>query len=226
MRIETFKKAGKIAGRVYDFGGIALKGAITAAILAVVVISAHQEGTFVPEGETSPIEQFLLENPEPVEGLGDSIKNLEAPLQEKVVPKPRLKKEKQTRLQVSRLCHQYDELVLKYFGKAKFKLRKAQMHKESSCNKDAVGGVGEIGLFQVKQSTCDGMKVKGNLFDPETNIRCAARYSRWLCEEMGHCEIIPNLVAYNAGGDGVKRVRNLSMHPYARGIFKILGLRA
>jgi soluble lytic murein transglycosylase-like protein len=68
--------------------------------------------------------------------------------------------------------------------------------------------------------------VKGNLFDPETNIRCATAYSRWLCKEMGHCEIVPNLVAYNAGGEGVKRVRNLSQHPYAHGIFKILGLRA
>jgi soluble lytic murein transglycosylase-like protein len=171
------------------------------------------QGTLVPQGEVSPIEQFLLDN------------GAEQTAVPKKVQQPRVRKVKKINLQVSSECKQYFKLVQKHFGKEST-LRIAQMHKESSCNKDALGGVGEIGLFQVKASTCDDMGVTGDLFDPETNIRCSAAYSHWLCEVKGHCEVVPNLVAYNAGGEGVKRVRNLSMHPYADGIFKILGLRA
>ena len=207
MRIEFVNSIGKTVGRVYDFGGFALKGAITAGVLAIAIVS---QGTLVPQGEVSPIEQFLLEN---------GINEKSTPKQKK----PQVQKIKKINLQVSGECKQYFKLVAKYFGK-EASLRIAQMHKESSCNAQAVGGVGEIGLFQVKQSTCEDRGVAGDLFDPETNIRCAVAQSRWLCEVKGHCEIIPNLVAYNAGGDGVKRVRNLSKHPYVHGIFQILGL--
>jgi hypothetical protein len=208
MRIssEGARKAGKVTGYTYVFGGWTFRAVLTIGLL--VTGATVYEGTLVPQGEVSPIEQFLLENPAP-----------------KKQKKPQGKQVKQINLQVSKECKQYYKLVQKYFG-PESTLRIAQMHKESSCDKDALGGVGEIGLFQVKQSTCDDMGVKGDLFDPETNIRCAAAYSRWLCKEKGHCEIVPNLVAYNAGGEGVKRVRNLSQHPYAHGIFKILGLRA
>ncbi len=209
MRIESVKNAGKVVGRFYDYSGMAFKATITGGFLAIVIVS---QGTLVPQDEVSPIEQFLLEN---------GVKEKSAPKQKK----PQVQKMKKINLQVSSECHQYYKLVQKHFGK-EANLRIAQMHKESSCNKKAVGGVGEIGLLQVKQSTCDDRKVKGDLFDPETNIRCAAAQSRWLCEVKGHCEIIPNLVAYNAGGDGVNRVRNLSKHPYVHGIFQILGLRA
>jgi hypothetical protein len=218
MRISSVKTAGKIVGQAYDFGGFALKGVITAGVLAIAIVS---QGTLVPQGEVSPIEQFLLENG--VEKQTSPKKIKPAKKQQKPVV---IRPVKAINLKVAIACHKYDRLLKRHFLAQEFLLRKAQMHKESSCNARAVGGVGEIGLFQLKQSTCDDRKVTGDLFDPETNIRCAAAQSRWLCEVKGHCEIVPNLVAYNVGGDGVKRVRNLAMHPYAHGIFKILGLRA
>lgn len=213
MRIESVRLAGKVAGRLYDLCGLALKGVITAGFIAVAV-SAVYEGTLVPQGEISPIEQFLLENGE----------------EQKVVPKkiqkPQLQKTaKAINLQVSGECKQYFKLVEKHFAKEST-LRIAQMHKESSCNAQAVGSVGEIGLFQVKLSTCTDMGVTGNLFDPETNIDCAARYLRWLCTAQEQCEIVPQLVAYNAGAKGAKRVRNHYAHAYPRAILKILGLVA
>ncbi|MFM2381492.1 MAG: hypothetical protein RLZZ76_259 [Candidatus Parcubacteria bacterium] len=210
MRIEFVKRLGKTVGQVYNFGGLAVKATVTAGFLAIAIVS---QGTLVPQGEVSPIEQFLLEN---------GVEEKAAP---KKSQKPQVRKIKKINLQVSSECQKYFKLVQKHFG-AESTLRIAQMHKESSCNKDAVGGVGEIGLFQVKASTCTDMGVTGNLFNPETNIRCAAAYLRWLCKEQGHCEIVPQLVAYNAGAQGAKRVRNLGAHAYPRAILKILGLRA
>jgi hypothetical protein len=209
MRIEFVNSIGKTVGRVYDFGGFALKGVITAGLLAIAIVS---QGTLVPQGEVSPIEQFLLEN---------VVEQKKAPKTQK----PQVQKMKKINLQVSSECNQYFKLVQKHFG-PESSLRIAQMHKESSCNAKAVGGVREIGLFQVKRSTCTDMGVTGNLFDPETNIRCAARYLRWLCKEQGHCDIVPQLVAYNAGPKGARRVANHYAHAYPRAILKILGLRA
>jgi hypothetical protein len=222
MRISSVQLAGKVVGRFYDFCGLALKGAITAGFV-LVAVSAVYEGTLVPEGEISPIEAFLLENPdEPVTGLGEFLKN--APGAEKVVPQKPQKKMKKINLRVAKVCHQYDTLLRKYFPEPELRLRKAQMFQESSCNTRAVGTVGEQGLFQVKVSTCNDMGVKGDLFNPETNIRCAAKYLRWLCKEHDYCEPVPQLVAYNAGARGARYVRNLYLHAYPRAILKKLGL--
>lgn len=211
MRTSSFKVAGKFVRRCCDFSSFALKSVITAGFVAVAISTVY-EGTLVPQDGTSPIEQFLLE---------DEVEQKTLPK----VQKPKAQTNKRINLQVSSECRQYFKLVSKHFGKES-KLRIAQMHKESSCDAGAVGGVGEIGLFQVKASTCQDMGVTGNLFDPETNIRCAAKYLRWLCKEQGHCEIVPQLVAYNAGAKGAKRVRNHYAHAYPRAIFKILGLSA
>jgi hypothetical protein len=210
MRIEFVNSIGKTVGRVYDFGGFALKGVITAGLLAIAIVS---QGTLVPQGEVSPIEQFLLEN---------GVEQKKAPKTQK----PQVQKMKKINLQVSKDCHQYDTLVRKYFAQAEFILRKAQMFQESSCNARALGGAGEKGLFQLKKEACVDVGVSGDLYDPETNIKCASMYLARLCKVHGYCEIVPQLVAFNAGPTGAKRVLNMFMHDYPRKVLRHLKLTA
>ena len=181
MRIESVKKAGRIAGRVYDFSGLAFKAVVVAGLLAGAIVS---QGTLVPQGETSPIGQFLLDNPDqPVDGLGDFLKKLP-----NITSSKQQMNVKKINLQVAKICNQYDSLVHKYFG-VNFALRKAQMFGESSCNSTTVGSAGEIGLFQVKPSTCKDVGVTGDLFDPKNNIDCASRYLTQLCSVHGWCTV-------------------------------------
>lgn len=212
MRIEFIKSAGKIVGRVYDFGGMAVKATVTAGVLAIAIVS---QGTLVPQGEVSPIEQFLLENGE---------KQKSTP--KKSQKQPQVKKMQKINLQVSKDCHQYDTLVRKYFAQSEFILRKAQMFQESSCNTRALGSAGEKGLFQLKKEACVDVGVSGDLYDPETNIKCASMYLARLCTVHGYCEIVSQLVAFNAGPTGAKRVPNMFMHDYPRKVFRHLKLTA
>ncbi len=180
MRIskETARTAGKVTRRAYIFGGWTMRVALTAFI--IFTGAAVHEGTLVPEGESSPIEELLLQVPDdPVEGLGEFLKEGEE--QEAAVSKPQ-KKMKLIKLMVSKKCHQYDNLLRKYFSEPEFRLRKAQMQKESSCDHLALGSAGEKGLFQLKAGACKDVGVKGDLYNPETNIKCASKYLRHLCK--------------------------------------------
>lgn len=77
------------------------------------------------------------------------------------------------------------------------------IQRESGFNPDAVGGVGEVGLGQVRPTTAEspGFGVAPidpeRLTDPEENVRFALEYLDALRDEFGSLEL--GLAAYNAG---------------------------
>lgn len=148
---------------------------------------------------------------EPVSGLGGFLQSLEKPAK------------KITALKLAEVasCNKYDALLHKHAGAA-FVLRKAQMQAESSCDAMAQGGKGDTGLFQVRKPACDEVGVKGNLFDPETNIKCAVRYLSRLCSHYGWCTDDARLVAYNVGPTGARYVHNYATHPYSKRVKSFL----
>lgn len=148
---------------------------------------------------------------EPVSGLSGFLQSLEKPAKKITAPK---------HVAVA-TCDKYDALLRKHAGKA-FVLRKAQMQAESSCDAMAQGDKGDTGLFQVRKPACDEVGVKGNLFEPETNIKCAVRYLSRLCSHYGWCTDDARLVAYNVGPTGARLVRNYAAHPYSKRVKSFL----
>ena len=91
---------------------------------------------------------------------------------------------------------------------------------ESSFNPDMVGGVGELGLMQIRPSTAKwiapkfGMKFKQDktLLDPVTNIQIGAAYLSWLRERFdSHARLY--LAAYNMGQRNVDRALDKNIWP-------------
>jgi soluble lytic murein transglycosylase len=91
---------------------------------------------------------------------------------------------------------------------------------ESSFNPAQIGGVGEIGLMQLRPETAkwiaDKIGVKWNgpqsLFDPVVNIRLGAAYLAYVRERFdSHAQLY--LAAYNMGPTNVKRLRNQDKWP-------------
>lgn len=82
----------------------------------------------------------------------------------------------------------------------------AVARRESSLNPAVSdGGVGEIGLFQVRPSTAaDFGYTAAALRDPEKNIDAGVRYLAWLLQQTGGDELTA-LQAYNGGIGNVRR---------------------
>jgi soluble lytic murein transglycosylase len=91
---------------------------------------------------------------------------------------------------------------------------------ESSWRPDKVGGVGEIGLMQIRPSTAEwivkreGLKWKGNqsLLDPATNIQIGAAYLGYLRDHYDmHARLY--LAAYNMGQGNVASALDKNIWP-------------
>jgi membrane-bound lytic murein transglycosylase MltF len=86
------------------------------------------------------------------------------------------------------------------------------MYQESKYRMNAHSGMGAVGLMQMKESTAKDMKVK-DLYDPEENVKGAARYFAYLKRNMQltHLpeeeEIHFVLAAYNAGMTRIQKDR-------------------
>jgi soluble lytic murein transglycosylase-like protein len=104
-----------------------------------------------------------------------------------------------------------------------FALIDAVMWVESGYNAKAVGGVGEIGLMQVRPSTAAMMGFTGTLArlaEPATNIAYGARYlaQAW---RLARGDICTTVMKYRAG-HGERRFTPLSVH-YCRRVQIHLG---
>jgi soluble lytic murein transglycosylase len=91
---------------------------------------------------------------------------------------------------------------------------------ESSFNPNQVGGVGEIGLMQIRPETgkwiaeISKQKWKGDksLFDPRTNIRLGAAYLSFLRDKFdNHAQLY--LAAYNMGARKVASIQEQNIWP-------------
>lgn len=91
------------------------------------------------------------------------------------------------------------------------KLLESLCYVESRHNVDAIhqddGGGDSLGICQVKQFTCEDFGIDGgNLFDPKSNIECAATYLQYQINRYHN--IKRGVCAYNRGkstGDGNNR---------------------
>lgn len=82
------------------------------------------------------------------------------------------------------------------------------IYTESRFQPEAVSSAGAKGLMQITDSTFEWVLTKlgeenGDVFDPETNIRCGAKILQILCGEFDNIETV--LAAYNAGIGNVGR---------------------
>ncbi|GAA6009043.1 hypothetical protein JCM10207_004075 [Rhodosporidiobolus poonsookiae] len=66
---------------------------------------------------------------------------------------------------------------------------------ESTCNKDTIGGGGELGLMQITKDKCGGLS-QAACMAPEYNIRTAAKYFRGELDTYGG-QVLPALGSYN-----------------------------
>lgn len=76
------------------------------------------------------------------------------------------------------------------------------IHTESRFDPEAVSSAGAKGLMQITDPTFEWILSKlgettGDVFDPQTNIRCGTKTLAILSDEFDHTETI--LAAYNAG---------------------------
>lgn len=105
----------------------------------------------------------------------------------------------------------------------------AVIQNESSFNPRMKGGVGEIGLMQIKPDTAEwiadlsGIKYEGaeSLYKPEVNIRIGAAYLNKLRGQFSSNSTL-YLTAYNAGAGNVRKMVSKKMAPkiYATAVMK------
>lgn len=100
----------------------------------------------------------------------------------------------------------------------------AVIQTESSFNFNAIGGVGEIGLMQIRPNTAEWISKKKNLpwkgaqalKDPEYNILLGTHYFQYLKSTLDS-ESLKYVNAYNMGPTSAKRMaqsNRLQNHPY------------
>jgi soluble lytic murein transglycosylase len=96
----------------------------------------------------------------------------------------------------------------------------AMVQTESSFNPHMIGGVGEIGLMQIRPETAEWIakkehfKFKGreSLFDPVVNIKIGCAYIEYLREHFqSHAGLY--LAAYNMGPTNVRKLREEKKWP-------------
>lgn len=107
----------------------------------------------------------------------------------------------------------YDGMINKYaeMYNVPSKLVHAIIRYESSYNPNAVGGVGEIGLMQIRPETAKHLGYKGTtagLHDPETNIRYGVKYLAG-AHRLSGGDICGTVLKYNAG-HGAKKMNPIS----------------
>lgn len=83
---------------------------------------------------------------------------------------------------------------------------------ESAFKIDAIGGVGEVGLFQIRPefSVVD----EKELLNPIVNIIIGIRKLRKAKNECVHQVNLTWLICYNVGITGAKRIQYPELHPY------------
>ncbi len=107
----------------------------------------------------------------------------------------------------------YDRLIRRYaraYG-VPYKLARAVVQVESGFKASARGGVGEIGLMQLRKSTARGMGYRGStkgLYNPETNIKYGMRYLG-KAYKLGGGSTCGAILKYNAG-HAAKRMNPIS----------------
>jgi hypothetical protein len=84
---------------------------------------------------------------------------------------------------------------------------------ESSFKVDAVGGKGEIGLFQIMPAIYPNVR-KESLFDPKVNIELGIRHLAWNKKYCKHKENKTYLVCYNYGIKNAEKVKHPTLWPY------------
>ncbi len=84
---------------------------------------------------------------------------------------------------------------------------------ESSFNIHAVGGVGEVGLFQIRPEF-NKEYTKAQLKDPNINALVGVKMLANLKKTCVHNQGIDFLVCYNYGPVNAKKVKNPSKFPY------------
>jgi soluble lytic murein transglycosylase len=104
----------------------------------------------------------------------------------------------------------------------------AVMKHESKFNPDAIGGVGEIGLMQIRPETgkwiADLYKIKWNgakaLVNPAYNVKIGAAYLDYLRGKFDHGQLY--LSAYNMGPTGVRSAlaRNVWPKEYSSNVMR------
>lgn len=77
---------------------------------------------------------------------------------------------------------------------------------ESGLNPNAVGTIGEVGLFQLKPQDFPGYK-KTQLFEVETNIILGIKYLAWNKKYCNHKEDIFFTICYNKGIFGGSKIK-------------------
>lgn len=92
---------------------------------------------------------------------------------------------------------------------------------ESSFNPNAVGSIGEIGLFQIRSEYVKEY-TKKQLFDPEINILVGLKKLKEAKNACVHKKDIEWLTCYNYGINAAKRVHHPEMFPYVRNVKKIM----
>ena len=113
----------------------------------------------------------------------------------------------------SRRGRSYDRLISRYAraNGVPYALARAVVQVESGFRASARGGVGEIGLMQLRKSTARGMGYRGStraLYNPETNIKYGMRYLGQ-AYKLGGRSTCGAILKYNAG-HGARRMNPIS----------------
>lgn len=118
----------------------------------------------------------------------------------------------------------YTALITKYakaYG-VPVRLAHAVVQVESNFRANARGGVGEIGLMQLRLATARGIGYKGSakaLYNPETNIKFGMKYLG-KAYKLGGGTTCGAILKYNAG-HGAKRMNRISAN-YCRKVKRII----
>lgn len=96
-------------------------------------------------------------------------------------------------------------------------LAAAVIQTESSFKHDAVGAIGEVGLFQVRPEFSP--HTAEELFDPEINIKEGLRILSEAKQRCPHKENKKFVVCYNAGISGARKIQNPEEFPYYKKVY-------
>lgn len=106
---------------------------------------------------------------------------------------------------------QYDALLQQHAATIgwDWRLLAAQCYQESAFDPRAVSWAGAQGLMQIMPGTADHLGVKGDIFDPATNIEASVRYLGELNQNFSDIPDQPSripfiLAAYNGGANHVR----------------------
>ncbi len=107
----------------------------------------------------------------------------------------------------------YGKLIAKYAAQngVPYRLARAVVQVESSFRPNVTGGVGEIGLMQIRLSTARGMGYKGTakqLYNPATNLYWGMKYLG-KAHRLAGGATCGTILKYNAG-HGAKRMNPIS----------------